>query len=753
MLQKDRSDTTSLKSATNKAAANPQPAGPDTPVQFVKGVGPKLGMIFESRGIRTVRDLLTFFPRTYEDRTHVSQVGEVADGQQATLALEVLSSRKIPTRTGKKILEVRCSDGKGTVTLKWFHSPWGMENRFTPGAKMVATGTAKSFQGRLEIVHPEITWGALAPASGKTTAALTTSSLSAAENDSADFGRIIPIYTELDGIPTRTLRRVLWSAVERYALILQEDLPAEAVRRHGLPLLPQAIRDIHFPSEGAELRALQEARSPSHLRFIYEEFFKFEYLVLLKRLRMEKLRAPFLGSQVGRSALEALIGLLPFKLTGDQRKAIDEIVGDLGQRHPMNRLIQGDVGSGKTAVAFLIAGMVLAEGGQAALMAPTEILAEQHFKNAIKLFGGRLQVELLTGSTSQSERNRMLGRLAAGEPILLIGTHALLEDPVVFENLLLVMIDEQHRFGVDQRRKLREKGTRLTDQGKEHPHALVLTATPIPRTLALTAYGDLVSSTIKEMPPGRMPIQTRVVRGDAERKRAYEFVRTQIKAGRQAYFISPLVNESEAEGFTHLASATAEAERLAREIFPEYKVGLLHGQQRPEEKAETMACFSRGEIHVLVSTTVIEVGVDVPNSTVICIENAERFGLSQLHQLRGRVGRGSHASYCFLMSGEKTGQTSKARLEVLEQTTDGFKIAEADLEIRGPGEFLGVRQAGSLPFRMASLTRDQEWLKKARDDAAALLKTDPFLEKPENQPLRSYFVREGRLQGDRLNTS
>lgn len=753
MLPKDRSATKSSKSATSSRTPAAPPSGPDTPVQFVKGVGPKLGIVFQSRGITTVRDLLTFFPRTYEDRTQLAQVAEVKEGQKATLPLEVVSSRKISLRTGKRMLEVRCTDGSQTVTLKWFHMPWGMENRFTAGARIVATGQVKLYQGVPQITHPEVTFGAQIPLRSGGPAESSNAEAPEAEA-SADFGRIIPIYVEMDGIPTRTLRRVLWNAVERYAREMQEDLPTDAIAKHGLPSLPQAIHDIHFPAEGASLTELQEARSPAHLRFIYEEFFKFEFLILLKRLRMEKLRAPILGSPSGRAALAELVRLLPFQLTGDQNKALEEVTTDLSQSHPMNRLIQGDVGSGKTAVALLMAGMVLAEGGQAALMAPTEILAEQHLKNAVKLFGGRLRVEILTGRTPKSERDRFLSRLEAGEPILLIGTHALIEDPVVFANLQLVMIDEQHRFGVDQRRRLRDKGRRTNEQGQpEFPHVLVLTATPIPRTLALTAYGDLAASTIREMPPGRMPIRTQVVRGETEKARAYEFVRAQIRGGRQAYFIYPLVNESEAEGFTHLGSATAEAEKLARETFPEFSVGLLHGQQKSDDKAETMARFSRGEIQVLVSTTVIEVGVDVANATVICIENAERFGLSQLHQLRGRVGRGTHASHCFLFSGERTGESSKARLDVLEQTTDGFEIAEADLQIRGPGEFLGVRQAGSLPFRMASLTRDQDWLRRARDDAANLLKNDAALEMPENQPLRRYFLREGRIQGDRLTTS
>jgi ATP-dependent DNA helicase RecG len=446
--------------------------------------------------------------------------------------------------------------------------------------------------------------------------------------------------------------------------------------------------------------------------------------------------------------------ILPFTLTGGQKKAVQEIAADLSLPHPMNRLIQGDVGSGKTAVAFLTSALVLAEGSQAALMAPTEILAEQHYKNAIKLFGGRLNVALLTGKSTTSERNALLARLIAGEPILLIGTHALIEDPVQFKNLNFILIDEQHRFGVEQRRALRLKGVRETSAGKKmFPHSLILTATPIPRTLALTAYGDLAVTSITEMPPGRTPIITKLCQENSAKARAYETIRKELRDGHQAYFIYPLVQESEAEGFTHLRSAIAEAERLQKEVFPDFKVGLLHGQMKSDEKAKVMESFKQKETHILVSTTVVEVGVDVPNATIMVIEHAERFGLSQLHQLRGRVGRGAAQSFCFLMSHPRVGENSATRLEVLEETNDGFKIAEADLEIRGPGEFLGTRQAGGLPFRLANLVRDRDWLLRARDDAAQLLKEDAELLDPAHSRLRRYYEREGKIQFERLKTS
>lgn len=642
------------------------------------------------------------------------------------------------------MLEVRCTDDTGTLHLKWFHAPKGMEARFQPGVQMIVTGTVKQYMGKPEIMHPEITWGATFDAG---------TDLLENGQESADFGRVVPIYTEIEGVSTRVLRKILWAALEKYSFSLTEDLPEYFLKKHQLPKLATAIRNIHFPKEDSP--ELLEFNTPSHWRLIYEEFFKFEYLILRQRLRMEKQHAVSYGKGGGKSATEELTHTLPFKLTGGQIKAVKDIMEDLSQPHPMNRMIQGDVGSGKTAVAFLTSGCVLAEGGQVALMAPTEILAEQHYKNAIKLFGGRLKVVLLTGKSTNAERNLLLPRLAAGEPLMLIGTHAILEDPVVFKNLTYTLIDEQHRFGVEQRRTLRLKGAHVDpDSGQRTlPHNLILTATPIPRTLALTAYGDLAVTSIQELPPGRTPVKTKIVKDKNEISQAYLQIREELAQGHQAYFIYPLVNESEAEGFTQLKSAVIESEHLQQEVFPDYKVGLLHGQMKPDEKAKVMEQFKNKEVHILVSTTVVEVGVDVPNASIMVIQHAERFGLSQLHQLRGRVGRGARQSYCFLFTHAKTGEITTMRLDVLEKTNDGFKIAEADLEIRGPGEFLGTRQAGGLPFRLANLVRDREWLIRARDDASELLKNDPELTLPQHTPLRRYYEREGSIQFERLKTS
>jgi ATP-dependent DNA helicase RecG len=740
MLQKDKFATTSSKSTTVKA-----PQGVDTPIQFVKGVGPKLGAVFNSREIQTVRDLFYFFPRDYEDRSQVFTVSALQDGAKATLSVRVLSSRSIPMqKLGRSLFEARCSDesSTGILSLKWFYLPKGLDRKLVPGAQFVVTGKVKAYMGRMEMVHPEITWGVQLDESQ-------------AEGHS-NVGRVVPVYVELEGVPSRTFRKVLWEALEKFGGLIPEDLPAYLLSRRKLPQAAEAVRSLHFPPEGAEsdLQALMDFNTPAHRRLIYGEFFKFEYLMLRKKLNLEKAAARAFGLRGGVEFVKSLILELPFRLTGGQLSAIGDILEDLRQSHPMDRLVQGDVGSGKTAVAFLTAACVVREGHQVALMAPTEILAEQHAVNLRKLWGDKVPVVLLTGKTSSGERVRIQGLLSSGQPLLVIGTHALLEDAVSFACLSYILIDEQHRFGVDQRRTLRQKGSRFDPETQKTflPHSLILTATPIPRTLALTAFADLTVSTISELPPGRSPVQTRVVRENSHREKAYEAIRHELREGRQIYFIFPLVNDSEAEGFTHLKSAVAQANYLAEEVFSGYSVGLLHGQLRPEQKAIVMDRFKAGELKILVSTTVVEVGVDVPNASVIAIEHAERFGLSQLHQLRGRVGRGQYRSYCFLFAGQSKTGTVAQRLEVLEQTTDGFKIAEADLEIRGPGEFLGTRQAGGLPFRLGNIVRDRELLAEARDDAMQVLREDPDLQAQQHESLREYFVREGENQFGRLKT-
>ncbi len=720
--------TASSKSNTNKPKKGlTDPL--DTSVQYLKGVGPKLAQVFASRGIESARDLLYFFPRKYEDRSKLSPLKDLAEGQTASVKLTAHQhfSRPLKNRFSK-LFEVKAYDSENQwISLKWFRTFKGFETKFNPGSTFIATGILKRFGSVREMVHPEIQFDL---------------------DDDLHVGRIVPVYTEIDGIPTKTLRKILDTAITLYVDLLHEDLPNFLLKKHGLPKLPLAIQEVHFPSENyikAGNDLFTDFRSPAHQRLIYEEFFKFEYHVLSRKIDSEKERGYSFDPATLNTSLSRHLQKLPFHLTAGQTNALKEIFQDLTQPHPMNRLLQGDVGAGKTAVALLAALSAMDQGYQVALMAPTEILAEQHFQNSLRVFGATTAVRLLVGKTSAADRRTLQAQLESGTPMLVIGTHALIEDPIQFQKLGLAIIDEQHRFGVEQRKKLRAKSV-------VQPHSLLMTATPIPRTLALTAYGDLSVSIIRERPPGRTPIRTYLAHVN-EQAKMVEIIRNEIHAGRQAYFIFPLVNDSEDEAFKHLTSAVSAAEKLATEVFPEFKVGLLHGQLSSAEKASVMENFRKNEVQILVSTTVVEVGVDVPNATIMVIEHAERFGLSQLHQLRGRIGRGQHASTCFLKTNRPAFIPTPERLEVMCETEDGFKIAEADLELRGPGEFLGTRQSGALPFKIASLVRDQDWLLKARADVEAMLATDPLIQNPEHKPFKDYLSHQGKREGDHLKTS
>ncbi|MBC7396879.1 MAG: ATP-dependent DNA helicase RecG [Bdellovibrionales bacterium] len=694
-----------------------------TKVQFIKGVGPRLSSVFAARSIGTVRDLLYFFPRKYEDRSKLSLIKDLTEGCTASLELTVHQAYLRPLR-GKfsKLLEVKAKDQElQWMSLKWFRMFKGFETKFIPGNKIIATGQVKIFGSIREMVHPDIQFDL---------------------TEDLHVGRVIPVYTEIDGVPTKTLRKIIDTALSLAGNEIKEELPPSLLQKHGLPQLAKAIREVHFPNENYNF---EEFKSPAQQRLIYEEFFKFEYHVLSQRMRLEKEKGHTLKQKALEESFQHWLKKLPFTLTAGQQQSMDDIMGDFIKPHPMNRLLQGDVGAGKTAVALLSALSIMDQGFQSAIMAPTEILADQHYQNVLKIFGSTIPVKLLVGKTSTVERRSIQALLDSDSPALIIGTHALIEDPVKFRNLGLVIIDEQHRFGVDQRRKLREKSV-------IQPHTLIMTATPIPRTLALTAYGDLAVSIIRERPPGRTPIKTHLVRLH-EYEKMIIFIKKNLSEGRQAYFIFPLVNDSEEEGFTHLKSAVTAAETLANDTFPEFKIGLLHGQLSSSEKAAIMDRFRRNEVQILVSTTVVEVGVDVPNATVMVIEHPERFGLSQLHQLRGRIGRGQHASTCFLKTDRPAGQPTPERLEVMVETEDGFKIAEADLELRGPGEFLGTRQSGALPFKMASLVRDQDWLIKARADVEHLLESDPELKTADNAPFKKYLENAGKREASHFKTS
>lgn len=672
-------------------------------VQYIKGVGPKLGDLLRRRGVSTVSDLLDWFPRAYEDRRHARNIASLQQDQTVSLEATVLSVRSINMgRSHRKMYDVVIGDGSGRIACKFFRVPYkGYFERFATHQKVRVAGKVTLYRGRLEFHHPD-----LQPV------------FEDEELEAKDI--LIPLYTETEGISPTKLRKILETALNEVAIKthqIPDVFPSWLRQKYNLLSREQALKDIHQPpTEQGEL--FLNFKAPAQRRVIFEEFFWLELYMAKQKFGLKRESAPAFLS--GRALASKMLDHLPFTLTGAQKKAIEEIYQDLQQPHPMHRLVQGDVGSGKTLVAFVASAFCIESGYQAALMAPTEILAEQHFKNAQKFLAPlNLRLALLTGKSTEKEHQKICQALRAGEIDFLIGTHALIEEGVDFKALGLVVIDEQHRFGVEQRNRLKKNTM---------PHFLVMTATPIPRTLAMTVYGDLDVSTIDELPPGRSPIVTRKV-FSSKRDQVFQFMKEQVDKGRQAYIVYPLVEESEK---IDLKNALEEFESL-KNRFPDIRFGLLHGKMKSAEKETTMNEFRAGTFQVLVSTTVIEVGVDVPNANLIIIEHAERFGLSQLHQLRGRVGRGEHKSYCVLVLGYAVSEDSIHRADVIVSTTDGFKIAEADLEIRGPGEFLGRRQSGMPGFKMANLVRDLRILQEARQAALELLQRDPMLSVPEHR--------------------
>lgn len=700
----------------------------DTPVQFIKGVGPKLGDVLRKRGIATVGDLLHWFPRTYEDRRAARSISSLQPDQVVSLAAEVVGVKSATLgRSRRRMYEVVISDPSGRIACKFFRVPYkGYFDRFQPQDKVRVIGKVTEYRGRIEFHHPDVHH--------------------IREGEEEDDA-LIPLYTDTEGLSPAKLRKIIETALDSLAEDeaeqknkktrddralkdsyqpqerkgLTESLPPWMCQEYSLTNLPQALREIHQPPKHTSDLFLN-FKAPAQKRVIFEEFFWLELMLASKRAGLEKELAPALKGESPQ--VQKLIDSLEFQLTGAQQRTVQEILSDLAKGHPMHRLVQGDVGSGKTMVALIAAAHAGGQGYQTSLMVPTEILAEQHYKNAVK----RLQplgfkVALLTGQMKAAEREVVAAGLASGEIQLVIGTHALIQSDVEFKKLGLVIIDEQHRFGVAQRMSLKEKGL--------SPHFLVMTATPIPRSLAMTVYGDLDVSIIDELPAGRQPIVTRVTY-ESKRPQVWGFVEKQILAGRQAYVVYPLVEESEK---IDLKNAVDEFDKLQKR-FPKFKLGLLHGKMKPQEKEAVMDQFRQGEIQILVSTTVIEVGVDVPNANIMVIEHTERFGLSQLHQLRGRVGRGEHKSYCVLVLGYAVSDESRQRAQIMERTSDGFKIAEADLELRGPGEFMGTRQSGLPGFKMANLVRDLSILKLARKAAFQLIEKDPEMVSPEHHQIR-----------------
>ena len=688
-------------------------------VQYLKGVGPHGARSLAKIGLHTVGDLLRHVPRRYEDRTSFRRIRELRPGESATITGRIVAAENLATsRRNLTLTKVLVDDGTGVAQIVFFNQPY-LQKQFDDmkreGRMIVVFGQVKqSGFGALEMERVE--WEELS-----------------LEADPLSTNRIVPIYPSTEGITQRRLRKVIHAALEKSLHAIEDVLPDSVVAAHKLVDRTRAISQIHFPSSWPD-------KDLARRRLVFEEFFTLQ--VGLARKRAANVTSDRgIRFQVEAGDLQGdLQRILPFELTGAQKRAIAQILSDVTSGHSMNRLVQGDVGSGKTVVALAAMLMAVKNGFQAALMAPTEILAQQHaivFEKVLAPAG--IRVQLSTGSLSAKGKRSVREELAAGDAPIVVGTHALIQEGVEFQNLGLVVIDEQHRFGVLQRQALHRKG--------ERPHVLVMTATPIPRTLTMTLYGDLDTSIIDELPPGRKPIKTHWKRR-IESASVYAAMQRLLIEGRQAYVVCPLVEESEK---LQVKAATQLAEHVQKDLLPNYRIGLLHGQMKPAEKDDVMRRFKAHELDVLVATTVIEVGIDVPNASVMVIEDAERFGLAQLHQLRGRVGRGEHASFCILLADAKT-DDARARMSVMVETQDGFRIAEEDLKLRGPGEFLGTRQSGMPELVFGDLINDSALMEEARQSAFKLVESDPNLKHPDHEALRR-AVEETRFGFELINVS
>ncbi|MBI5526346.1 MAG: ATP-dependent DNA helicase RecG [Deltaproteobacteria bacterium] len=676
----------------------------DTPIKFVKGVGPAVAEKLAARRIFTVGDALTFFPRAYEDRRRLLKTTGLRDKETATVIGKVITRGQ----AGPRVWEMVIGDGHGYLTLKWFHFNRSLLKRltgeFSVGDTVVACGKVSVYRGQFQVVHP------------------TLRKAEAFEEDDLNYRRIVPLYPKVEGITEGHLLRIMARAVEDYSGAIVETLPDSLRAARGLIGRADAVREIHFPPADSDFAALETMRAAPRRRLAYEEYFFLQLGLAMRKARSEA--EPGIAFRVDGRPEDVLRGVVPFELTAAQKRALREVAADMQRPAPMNRLLQGDVGSGKTAVAFAAMLIAVGNGCQAAMLAPTEILAGQHLRNLRAYSEGRQSIALLTGAVRGAEREEVLSGIASGRVNIVVGTHAVLEEQVEFGRLGLAVIDEQHRFGVMQRAEIRRKG--------RNPDILVMTATPIPRTLAMSLYGDLDLSVIDELPPGRKPVATRVFY-DGQQKKCHEVMEREIAAGRQCYVVYPLVEESEK---VDLKDATRMADEFRSRVFPGRRVGLLHGRMKDDEKDAVMSEFKSGRLDILVSTTVIEVGVDVSNATVMVVEHAERFGLSQLHQLRGRVGRGADRSYCLLVARYRRSEEAERRLRIMEKTNDGFAIAEEDLAIRGPGEFIGTRQSGLPDLQMTGLTLDSQLLSQARGDAFEIVRRDPDLKAPGNRMLK-----------------
>ncbi len=678
----------------------------DSPLQYVPGVGPSRAKLFEKLGLRTVRDILHFFPRSYIDVSRVQKIADLGAGQRATIVGRVLSKSVKRTRRGMAIFTLMVEDRTGVIECAWFNQPF-REREFR--------------KDDVVFIHGDVRFYNLLQLNPKEWQVLQGDEITEAD----DAGALIPVYPATEGLSHKLIRRIVRKALDLAGEGIEETFPEYLIREHDFPSFGESIRQMHFPDSASR-------QENARRRLVYEEFLYLQ-LVLALRHRFRRLREGGISFKPVNDHVARLYMGLPFELTEAQKRVIREIFEDMASSNAMNRLLQGDVGSGKTVVSLFTMLRAVENGYQAALMAPTEILAEQHRRKLQDLLGGiDVGLECLTGSMDPGRKERIRAGIARGDVQLVVGTHALIQESVSFRKLGLVVVDEQHRFGVSQRVDLMEKG--------ENPDCLVMTATPIPRSLALTLYGDLDLSIIDEMPPGRKKVVTRIVE-EGRREKLYGFMRERVKEGDKVFVVFPLVEESEK---LDLKDAMTWEKKYREEIFPDLRVGLVHGRLKGEEKEEVMRGFEEGRLDILVSTTVIEVGVDMPEASIMVVEHAERFGLSQLHQLRGRVGRGDRESYCILFLSDEVASRSLERLNVLEKTQDGFRVAEEDLKIRGPGEFLGTRQHGLPDFRVASLVDDRDLLDMSRKDAFRIVGEDQGLGRRENRVLKKELTRRYR---------
>lgn len=676
------------------------------PIQYVKGIGPKKAKVFSRVGINTIEDLFYYFPRRYEDRRNFAKIAAVQEGETQTVKANILAigERQSWRRRGFSILEAAVGDETGKIFCVWFNQPY-LKEYFTVGATLILYGKVERYADRLQMNSPEF-------------------EIISGEDASLDIGRIVPVYTLPEGITQRNFRHLVKRVLDEYLPRLRDCLPYNIRAGNNLSNLAQALINIHFPQDS-------ETQKEAYRRLSFEEFFLFQVPLILRKLKKKEKKG--IAHKTGGTLLKDFINSLPFKLTQGQEKVIEEIRQDMAGPAAMQRLLQGDVGSGKTVVATIAALMSTQGGYQVAFMAPTEILAKQHYEKIGSWFGVHgsalegIKIGLLTSSLNKKEKEEIYRKIKEGELDLIIGTHALLEGSVEFKNLGLAVIDEQHKFGVGQRALLPRKGF--------NPDVLIMTATPIPRTLAITLYGDLDISVIKELPAGRLPVKT-LYFDEKEIEEAYSLAIGEVKQKRQVYIIYPVIEESFA---LDIAGAKKRFAELKSGVFKDFKVGLIHGKLKQEEQDKAMAKFKEGKLDILVATTILEVGIDIPLATCMIIEHAERFGLSQLHQLRGRIGRGGYESFCILVSGAKT-EEALGRLKAMVKYRDGFNISEEDLRIRGPGEFFGLRQHGLSELKIANPITQMHLLKRSREEAIKLLTADPLLKERQNALLKEKIL-------------